>query len=160
VRKLALVLVLAILSLTAVVWAQAQVFTVTPVCCTGWTINGQFNPTLTLVRGQTYTFNVNGPGHSFYIKTVAGVTGTADAWNEGVTNNGVVTGTLTFSVPADALATLFYQCGVHSAMTGTIQVVDPPTPVPTAGGIYGVVLALALGGFGLVATRRLRRRAS
>jgi hypothetical protein len=160
VRKLSLVLVLGILSLSAVVWAQSQAFTVTPVCCTAWTVNGESSPTLTLVRGQTYTFNVNAPGHSFYIKTAAGagVTGAADAWNEGVTNNGVSTGTLTFSVPADAPATLVYQCGVHPGMTGTFEVVNP-TSVQAAGGAYSAILALVLVGFGLVSTRRFRAHA-
>jgi hypothetical protein len=154
-RKLSLAVVLALVLLSAIVWAQSQVFTVTPVCCTAWTVNNQSSPTLAFVRGQTYTFNVNAPGHPFYIKTVAGVTGTADTWDEGVTNNGVMTGALTFTVPTDAPATLFYQCGVHTAMTGTIQVVSPPA-VPAAG-VYGSgLLALAIGGVGLMAVRRRR----
>src|SRR5258708_37455244 len=63
-----------------------------------YTINGQGNPTLTLTRGQTYTFDVNASGHPFFIKT-AQVTGSGSTFDTGVTNNGVTVGTLTFTVP-------------------------------------------------------------
>jgi hypothetical protein len=40
-------------------------------------------------------------------------------------------------------------------MTGMFEIVNP-TSVQAAGGFYTAFLALALGGFGLVAARRLR----
>jgi len=92
-------------------------------------IQGTNNPTLTLARGVTYVFSVNAPGHPFWIKTVRS-TGTGNAYNTGVTGNGVASGTLTFAVPANAPNTLFYNCQFHSAMTGTLNIVDPPTPPP------------------------------
>ena len=79
------------------------------------------NPTLNLTRGQTYTFNVSAIGHPFYIKTVR-ITGTGSQYTTGVTNNGVESGTLTWVVASDAPSQLFYQCGVHSAMGGTINI--------------------------------------
>jgi len=40
----------------------------------------------------------------------------------GVTDNGTEGGTLTFAVPAGAPDKLYYDCGVHNAMTGTITI--------------------------------------
>ncbi|NNE75461.1 MAG: hypothetical protein HKN31_00105, partial [Pricia sp.] len=81
------------------------------------------NPDLTLTRGETYTFTVNASGHPFFIKTVQGNT-QADAYNNGVTNNGAQADMVTFVVPIDAPDTLFYNCQFHSSMTGTINIVD------------------------------------
>ena len=79
------------------------------------------NPTLNLVQGATYTFNVNASGHPFWIKTVNS-TGTGNAYNTGVTNNGDDVGTITFTVPFGAPATLYYNCQLHSGMAGTINI--------------------------------------
>ncbi|HET8860852.1 cupredoxin domain-containing protein [Marivirga sp.] len=81
------------------------------------------NPNITLVRGETYTFTVNASGHPFYINATQG-TGTANAYNNGVSNNGAQSGTVTFTVPLDAPGTLFYNCQFHSSMTGTITITD------------------------------------
>jgi hypothetical protein len=132
---------------------QAQTFTVTNQFMTAYLINGQPNPTLTLTRGQTYTFAVNAPpSHLFWIKT-AQVTGTGSAFNDGVTNNGTMNGTLTFTVPNSAPSTLFYQCQVHAVMTGTILIVNSvPTTQDRTWLMLGALLALCAGVFAL--TRR------
>jgi hypothetical protein len=88
-----------------------------------YVIDGASNPALTFCRGQTYVFAVNASGHPFYIKTVQGA-GTSNAYDSGVTGNGMGVGNVTFAVPADAPATLFYNCSIHAAMTGTIHLVD------------------------------------
>ena len=90
---------------------------------TAYVIDGANNPALTFCRGQTYVFAVNASGHPFYINTVQGV-GTNNAYNTGVTGNGADVGSVTFAVPADAPATLFYDCSIHAAMTGTIHIVN------------------------------------
>jgi hypothetical protein len=134
--------------------AAAADFTVTATGFTAYTINAAANPTLTLTRGHTYTFDVNTPGHPFFIKT-AQVTGTGSTFDTGVTNNGPTAGTLTFTVPASAPATLFYQCSVHAAMTGTLAIVSAPVPASsgvTRGLTVGLLAALAL-----VAVGRARR---
>jgi hypothetical protein len=118
---------------------------------TAWNINGMANPPLTLTRGQTYTFQVSATGHPFWIKT-AQTLGNANAFAPGVFNNGIDSGTVTFAVPATAPNTLFYQCGVHTAMTGTITVVG--IPAPAAGPYAAAVLALILGAAGFLAYRR------
>jgi hypothetical protein len=90
---------------------------------TSYRLNGYANPAITVVRGQTYTFDVTASGHPFWIKTAA-TTGTGDAYSAGVTNNGYDVGTITWTVDIDAPNTLYYICQNHSAMGGTITVVD------------------------------------
>jgi len=87
------------------------------------------NPTLTLFRGVTYIFSVNAIGHPFFIKTNFS-DGSANAYSDGVTNNGTQSGVLTFSVPQNAPNQLFYNCSIHSSfgMRGTLNIVNPPTP--------------------------------
>jgi len=102
--------------------ADTGTYTVTNSGASSYTINSSSNPTLTLKKGGTYTFDVSAGGHPFWIKT-AQVTGTGDAYNTGVTNNGIASGTITFTVPEDAPSTLYYICQFHSSMTGTINVV-------------------------------------
>jgi plastocyanin len=81
------------------------------------------DPTLTLERGKTYEFDVSAQGHPFWIKTDQ-VTGSSNQYNEGITNNGLSSGKLTFAVPSDAPSTLYYICQIHGNMTGIIKIVD------------------------------------
>ena len=105
--------------------ALANNFTAVNSGSTDYLINGVADPALTLYRGRTYTFNLNATGHPFWIKTVAG-TGTANAYNDGVTGNGTQVGTLTFAVPASAPNTLYYNCQHHGAMAGTLNIENSP----------------------------------
>lgn len=75
----------------------------------GYTVEGYagLNPTLTIVRGGSYTFNVNQTGNKFYIQSVPGKAGVLPATPNqtsrevlGVINNGEDLGTIDFSVPA------------------------------------------------------------
>ena len=81
------------------------------------------DPKLTLVRGETYEFDVTAGGHPFWIKTDQ-VTGSSSQYNQGITNNGISSGKLTFTVPDDAPSKLYYTCQFHSSMTGIINIVD------------------------------------
>ena len=82
------------------------------------------DPTLYLVRGQTYKFANNTGGHPFRIQSTVAQAGGGTAYNDGVTNQDAAGGsTLTFLVPMDAPDTLYYQCTAHSGMTGTINIV-------------------------------------
>jgi len=87
--------------------------------------NGTTNPSITLFRGFTYRFATTALGHPFWIKAVQGNT-SLNAYNDGVTGNGIATGTVTFAVSTNAPATLFYNCLFHATMTGTFNIVDPP----------------------------------
>ena len=89
-------------------------------------IDGVSDPTITLIRGSTYTFTVNASGHPFWIKT-SQVTGTGSAYSTGVTNNGTQSGTVTFVVPNDAPDTLYYICQFHGSMSGTINIINAAT---------------------------------
>src|SRR5439155_241185 len=87
---------------------------------------GSPNPAITLTRGRTYVFSLQGSvlGHPFRIQTVTG--STSGALYPGITNNGMQSGNVTFSVPLGAPDTLYYQCGAHFSMAGTINIVNEP----------------------------------
>lgn len=88
-----------------------------------YTINSLDNPALTVKRGIAYTFNLSASGHPFYIMSIQGAD-PANAYGSGVTNNGNSTGVLTFVVPMNAPNTLYYDCSIHSGMTGVINVTN------------------------------------
>lgn len=89
-----------------------------------YVIDYEPNPTLTLVRGNTYTFNLSLDGaFPFYIKTEASL-GNVNTYDKGVLRNGATTGTITFTVPYDAPATLYYSCSTEFNMRGTITIAD------------------------------------
>ena len=90
------------------------------------------NPSISLLKGLSYTFTVNASGHPFWIKTAQN-TGTGDAYSTGVTNNGTESGVISFDVPSNAPSTLYYICQYHSAMTGTISLSDSGPPGPPGG---------------------------
>ena len=92
---------------------------------TGAGFTGAVNdPTLYLIRGQTYKFDNQTGGHPFRIQSTVAQAGGGTAYSSGVTNNDAGNGsTLTFVVPMDAPDTLYYQCTAHPAMTGTINVI-------------------------------------
>ena len=81
------------------------------------------DPEIYLSRGQTYTFSMDATGSPLFIKTVNS-TGTANAYNDGVTGNGSETGTITFTVPMNAPDTLYYNSQYYPGMSGTINVLD------------------------------------
>ena len=87
------------------------------------------NPELgPLRRGGTYTFDLTATGHPFYLTTDNGTNYVAGSYvgeyTTGVTGSRNETGQLVITVDANAPDTLYYQCGVHSAMRGTIQIKD------------------------------------
>ena len=80
------------------------------------------DPTLYLMRGQTYMFENKMGAHGFRIQSTAnGSAGTQ--WNVGVTNNDVSNGVLIFEVPFVCPNTLYYQCTAHNAMGGVLNIV-------------------------------------
>ena len=91
------------------------------------------DPTITLVRGQEYKIINNMGAHPFRIQsTPNGSTGTA--YNDGVTNNDVSNGTLTWDVQFDAPDILWYQCTAHANMGGIIYIIDAGVGISSAGG--------------------------
>jgi hypothetical protein len=132
-------------------------FAVSAPTALAYVINGASNPTLTLTRGKTYLFQVDASGHPFFISTTAN-SPTGPHFLTGVTGDNVMLGTLTFTVPASAPATLFYQCGIHPQMSGTLNIVSPPVPAtgPLAAAGLGALLLVA----GVIALRRRFFRAA
>ena len=79
------------------------------------------DPTLYLKRGEVYQFVNTMGAHPFRIQsTVNGSTGTQ--YNDGITNNDVSNGTLTWIVPYSAPDYLYYQCTAHASMGGEIHI--------------------------------------
>jgi len=85
-----------------------------------YSINGnQPNPTLTLVRGQTYTFAVNSSSvHPFEILS------------PGVLNNNISQGIITYTVPTVA-SNYNYICSIHLFGAQIITVAQALPPPPT-----------------------------
>ena len=80
------------------------------------------DPTLYLMRGQTYMFENKMGAHPFRIQSTSnGSAGTQ--WNVGVTNNDVSNGVLIFEVPFVCPNTLYYQCTSHANMGGVLNIV-------------------------------------
>ena len=80
------------------------------------------DPTIYLVRGQTYEFNLNASGHPFHIQTTSGGYNAGNLYTTGVTNAGAAVGVIKFEVPFSAPNTLYYVCQNHSNMAGTIVI--------------------------------------
>jgi hypothetical protein len=89
-----------------------------------YVINGvSSDPTITLIRGHTYTFAVStSSDHPFAIGTSVG--GPPPAGVSG--DNGSISGTITFNVPTNAVD-CFYYCTVHF-FKGQIKMIDAPSP--------------------------------
>lgn len=100
-------------------------YTVTNSGASAYVINGSNDPTLTFLRGLTYTFNINATGHPFWIQTVSGAYSSGNVYSSGVVNNGTQVGTITFTVPIDAPDTLYYVCQNHATMAGSITINSP-----------------------------------
>lgn len=100
--------------------------------------NETFNPTIELIRGYTYTININATNHPVKIITTAN---TDLYYNDGITHSdgseniqNKTSGTWTFEVTSNTPNILYYQCAFHSSMLGTINIVD--SPELTNSGIY------------------------
>jgi hypothetical protein len=143
--------------------AAATSFDVGASGMSAFVVDGVNNPTLTLTRGQTYTFNVNTFGHPFWITTARGADDAeTNQFSQGVTGNGAFPGApLTFVVPASAPATLFYQCRFHDPMGGTLNIISaapsPPVPSLGPGALAALGALLLLVGASLARARRRSR---
>ena len=79
------------------------------------------NPDIFLVKGRKYHFQVNSGGNPFYIKYNAN-DNTDGQYLDGVQGNGTQVGIVTFEVPYDAPAALFYQASNQAGMGGKINI--------------------------------------
>lgn len=81
--------------------------------------DGQF-PNLTVKKGDTLNFDLDVPGHPFWIKTILGSGSTNAVIN--IANNGSIQGLISWT--PYVVGTYYYQCGIHSSMNGQIIVED------------------------------------
>ena len=80
------------------------------------------DPTIYVHRGFTYAFDnsVSGGAHPFRIQSTQGLSGTPYTTGQSGSGSSV----LYWTVPMDAPGTLYYQCTIHAAMQGQINVVS------------------------------------
>ena len=91
---------------------------------TGFVVNGVQGGTLVLVRGKTYTFDVDtGVMHDFYFATKPIGYGTGTL-TKGVKGQFTYKGVVTFSPTAETPDTIYYVCRNHKYMGGEIHVVN------------------------------------
>jgi hypothetical protein len=98
----------------------------------GYLLNGDQGPVLTLVRGTTYKFYFDGQatccsstlGHPFIFTSseVGGGANSGDVINTGVMQYGDST---FFTPDATTPSLLYYMCDVHQSMGSSINVIDP-----------------------------------
>jgi len=91
----------------------------------GLIVNGVQGKELVVVRGQTYTFDVNTDvKHDFYLSTSPRGWG-ASTLTDGVKGNFTYKGTVTFTPNDKTPDVVYYQCRNHKNMGSKIHVVNP-----------------------------------
>ena len=88
-------------------------------------LDGTQTKSLNLKMSYTYYFDSSDSStnsHPFFIGTSSGGGNYNGEYTSGVTNSRTTTATLTFVIPSDSPATLYYNCGNHPEMGGTITV--------------------------------------
>ena len=101
------------------------------------------NPDIVLLRGGTYSFEVNQPGKPFWIQTDPGLSGISSKTNLttrqvlGVTNNGTDSGTITFSVPTSTAQDYF----VNMPLVQTVDLVSPVTYADLQGQLLSTIIS-------------------
>jgi hypothetical protein len=103
---------------------NGTIFTVT-VSSSKYYIDGILTQSLTLKKGYTYFFDSTDSttnNHPLFIGTISTGGSYTYEYTSGVTKSRTTTETLTFLVPSDSPSTLYYNCGNHVAMGGTIKI--------------------------------------
>ena len=99
-------------------------YTVT-VSASKYDIDGILTKSLTLKKGYTYYFDATDSttnNHPLFISTTSTGGSYTYEYTSGVTNSRTTTETLTFIVPSDSPSTLYYNCGNHVSMGGSITI--------------------------------------
>ena len=103
---------------------NGSTFTVT-VSYSKYYIDKILTKSLTLKKGYTYYFDATHSttnNHPLFIGTISTGGSYTYEYTSGVTKSRTTTETLTFIVPSDSPSTLYYNCGNHAAMGGTITI--------------------------------------
>ena len=80
------------------------------------------DPAIYINKGDTITFDNQLNAHPFYIKDTQGSSGTNNAYNTGVTNQGATSGDIIWDTTNVPVGTYYYQCSAHPNMEGAIYV--------------------------------------
>ena len=99
-------------------------FTVT-VNSSKYYIEGIQTKSLILKKGYTYYFDSTDSttnNHPLFIGTTSSGGSYTYEYTSGVTNSRTTNDTLTFLVPSDSPSTLYYNCGNHVSMGGSITI--------------------------------------
>ena len=91
-------------------------------------VDGVLQDSLVLIKGDTYIFDYSAAAsHPFKISTTSD--GTHGGGSEYTNGTSTASNALTFVVPSDAPAQLYYYCSSHSGMGGSIQVIENKTDI-------------------------------
>ncbi len=89
----------------------------------GYVIDGISGGTLELSVGNTYRFDIDTPGHPFYLTTDpvggAGAPGSLMGGKAPIDK-----GIFVFTVPNDFPSSAYYQCAVHQSMGGRVKLIN------------------------------------
>ena len=88
-------------------------------------IDGTQTKSLTLKKEYTYYLDSTDSttdSHPLFIGTTSTGGSYTNEYTSGVTNSRTTTGTLTFTVSSDSPSTLYYNCGNHTSMGGSITI--------------------------------------
>ena len=88
-------------------------------------IDGTLTKSLILKKGYTYYFDSTDSttnNHPLFIGTTSSGGSYSYEYTSGVTNSRTTNGTLTIVVPSDSPSTLYYNCGNHVSMGGSIAI--------------------------------------
>ena len=86
------------------------------------TFTNATDPTINCNVGDTLVFNVNAPGHPFYVKT-SPTTGTGNQVTTGtISGQGATNGTVTWNTTGVTAGTYYYICQFHGGMVGQIVI--------------------------------------
>ena len=88
-------------------------------------LDGISTKSINLKKGNTYYFDLSHSStitHPFFISTSSSGGNYNDEYTSGISNSRETTGTLTFVIPSNLSSNLFYNCGAHSGMGGSITI--------------------------------------
>ena len=103
---------------------NATMFTVT-VSYGKYYLDGVSTKSIKLKKGNTYYFDLSHSStnsHPFFISTSSSGGNYNDEYTSGITNSRETTGTLTFVIPSNSSSNLYYNCGAHYGMGGSITI--------------------------------------
>ena len=104
--------------------SNATMFTVT-VSYGKYYLDGISTKSINLKNGNTYHLDLSRSStnsHPFFISTSSNEGNYNDEYTSGITNSRETTGTLTFVIPSNLSSNLYYNCGAHSGMGGSISI--------------------------------------